>query len=85
MNEHRKRSLMKTITWRAIATTTTMALVFLSTGELTLTLSIGALDVIFKLIFYYAHERAWNVVPWGKNRGKRTWNIVSRVKNLRQK
>ena len=62
-----------------------MALVFLSTGELSLTLSIGALDVVLKLIFYYAHERLWNVVSWGKNSGKRTWNIVSWIKNRWQK
>lgn len=62
-----------------------MSLVFLSTGELALTLSIGALDVVLKLFFYYAHERVWNIVPWGKNRGRRTWSIFSWVKNRGQK
>ena len=64
MNEHRKRSLVKAVTWRAIATLTTMTLVFLFTGEVALTLGIGALDIIFKLIFYYGHERTWNLVKW---------------------
>jgi len=68
MNERRRRSLIKALTWRAIATATTMALVFLFTGELTLTLGVGALDIILKLIFYYGHERAWNRILWGRNK-----------------
>ena len=68
MDEFRKRSFVKTISWRVIATSITMSLVFLLTGELTLATSVGALDVISKLIFYYGHERLWNLIKWGKHK-----------------
>jgi len=68
MNEHRKRSLIKSITFRVIATLTTMLLVFLFTKELNITLVVGFLDTVTKLFIYYAHERAWNLIKWGKNK-----------------
>jgi len=29
-------------------------------------LGVGLVEVILKMIFYYLHERAWNKVSWGK-------------------
>ena len=55
-----KRALLKTITWRFIASATTFALVYIGTGELSLSLSVGGAEVILKMLFYYLHERAWN-------------------------
>ncbi len=68
MVEQKRRSLVKALTWRAIATATTMTLVFLFTGEMSLAVGVGALDIIFKLIFYYVHERAWNKLSWGRHK-----------------
>lgn len=67
MIERKKRSIAKAFTWRALATTITMLLVFLFTGEIELSLGIGVLDVLVKLLVYYLHERAWNRVRWGKH------------------
>ena len=36
-----------------------MVLVFISTGEWALMLSVGFFDVLLKLGLYYIHERAW--------------------------
>jgi len=55
----RKKSVWKAISWRVIATVTTMVLVFISTGEWALMLSVGFFDVLLKLGLYYIHERAW--------------------------
>lgn len=66
IHERKRRSLAKAVSWRVIATLTTMVLVFIATGEWALTLGVGALDVIFKLIFYFGHERMWNLITWGK-------------------
>ncbi len=68
MSESHKRSLAKTISWRIIATTTTMTLVFIFTGELTLSLGVGALEVVTKMFFYYIHERLWNKSLWGEKK-----------------
>jgi len=66
MQEKKQRSIVKAITWRFIATLTTMALVFIFTKEWKLSLGVGVLDVVIKLCFYYLHERGWNKVQWGK-------------------
>ena len=59
------RSIAKALTWRVIATTTTMVAVFLVSGQLDLALGVGAIDVSAKLLFYYLHERAWGNFSWG--------------------
>lgn len=55
----KKHLLAKTISWRFIATFTTILLVFTFTGELTLSIGLGVVEVITKLILYYGHERIW--------------------------
>ncbi len=64
--EKSKRSIAKAITWRFVATTITVLLVLIFTGELVLAGSVGAADVISKLIAYYIHERAWDRVDYGR-------------------
>ena len=65
MTERHVRSVFKGMTWRIIATMTTTLLVYIFTGSLVLAAEIGVLEVTLKLMFYYAHERAWNVTSWG--------------------
>ncbi len=60
MNEVRKIWVLKTLSWRVIATCTTMFLAYAVTGQLEFVASIGIGDVILKMIFYYMHEKAWN-------------------------
>jgi uncharacterized membrane protein len=49
-----------------IATVITMAVAFSITGELEFALEIGLLDTSIKLVAYFAHERMWLRLPWGK-------------------
>ncbi len=65
MMETNLRSIIKGITWRMVASLTTVTLVFLYTGDLTLTLQVGLLEVTVKVLFYYLHERFWGRVHWG--------------------
>jgi adenylylsulfate kinase len=60
------RSVAKAVTWRVIATTTTMFLVYIFTGKLDLSLGVGFFDVFMKLAFYFLHERAWDRVWYGR-------------------
>jgi uncharacterized membrane protein len=64
MRKARKRSVIKALTWRVIATSTTMVLAYAATGDLKVAGAIGAADVVIKLLFYYVHERAWGRIPW---------------------
>ena len=63
--ETQKRSIAKTISFRILATITTIVLVLVFTGDLKIAGSVGFLDVISKLLLYYFHERAWIKVKWG--------------------
>jgi uncharacterized membrane protein len=65
MHESHKRSILKGITWRAIASATTMIVVYVVTGDLALVASVGAVDIIAKVFFYYLHERTWGKIQWG--------------------
>lgn len=61
-----KRSLVKTISWRVIGTIDTVLITWLITRTLTIAFSIGAIELISKMILYFVHERIWNTIKWGK-------------------
>ena len=63
--ESPKRSIIKSLSWRITATLTTVLLVFLLSGNITLAFSIGGLEIIIKLVIYYLHERVWTKINWG--------------------
>lgn len=63
--ESRLRSIFKAITYRIIGTITTAVVAFAVTGEASLALAIGAVEPFAKIIIYYLHERAWQLLPRG--------------------
>ncbi len=63
--ESHLRSVLKGLTWRIIATSTTILVAYVLTGEMDLAIKVGALEFVLKLIIYYAHERVWQRVPRG--------------------
>ena len=65
MDKHR-RSLAKTISWRVVATLTTAILIYMFTSSAILSFGIGMMDLMLKSVFYYAHERIWNRIGWGR-------------------
>ena len=64
--ESQQRTLVKTISWRVVATLTTAILVFIFTGNFTIALEVGAFEVVAKLLLYYLHERGWSHISWGR-------------------
>ncbi len=66
--ESRKRSIVKTITWRIIATLITVSIVYFFTREVVLSAGIGLVDVIVKVIAYYSHERIWDRIYFGRRK-----------------
>jgi uncharacterized membrane protein len=60
------RSLAKAVSWRIVATITTMLLVFMFTGNLVVSGGVGLTEVISKIIIYYVHERVWNALSFGR-------------------
>ena len=66
MHEGKNRSALKAFSWRVIATTTGMSLVYLFTGKMELIAGFGIGDVALKVVFYFIHERLWNRVSFGR-------------------
>nr|WP_282123016.1 DUF2061 domain-containing protein [Algibacter mikhailovii] len=60
------RSVAKALSWRVVGTLDTLLVSYVLTGEMSLAASIASVDFITKLILYFFHERAWNVINWGK-------------------
>jgi len=70
------KSVMKSISWRIVGTLDTMVISYLITGQVTIALSIGSVEVLTKTILYYFHERLWahihkiKVNLWNKSNAK---------------
>ncbi len=65
--ENRIRAVIKTLSWRLLATLTTILLVYIFVGKVEIAAAVGGLEVITKLVLYYFHERAWNKIHLGKH------------------
>jgi len=78
VDDSRKRHLIKTITWRLIGTLDTIVLSWLITGNSTIGLKIGLVEVITKMILYYGHERVWYRINFGldQRRKKKKWKKI---------
>lgn len=62
------RSLVKGFSWRVVATTTTIIIVYIFFGRLDLAIAAGALEWVAKIALYWGHERAWFKIKWGRKR-----------------
>jgi adenylylsulfate kinase len=63
--ETKKRSIVKAVSYRFLATSTTFLLAFVFTGSIEIATSISILDFVFKLGIYFLNERLWNLTSWG--------------------
>ena len=58
-DDTRFKSLLKTISWRVLASTNTLMIARLLTGNLKTVGSIMSLEIFTKMFLYYMHERFW--------------------------
>jgi adenylylsulfate kinase len=63
-----KRSIAKGISWRIAATTTTIIIVYVFFGRLDLAIAAGLIETVLKVALYWAHERAWFKIKWGRKK-----------------
>ena len=66
MTDTRKRSLVKSITWRIICIVVSVVTAYLLTGRFDLSVAIGTIYNAITMVLYYFHERFWNIFEWGK-------------------
>jgi len=57
--ESRRKSIIKTITWRVIATLATTLVALLLSRNIEMAINIGLIDMALKILLYYCHERWW--------------------------
>ena len=66
--ETNTRSIVKGISWRVVATTTTIAIVYFFFDRLDLAIAAGMIETVLKVGLYWLHERLWFKVRWGKKK-----------------
>ncbi len=61
-----KETLIKTLIWRTIATTITILVSWLVTGNFKFGLAVGGIDTIIKTAGYFSYERIWSSINKNK-------------------
>ena len=75
MTEKHSRSVVKALSWRVTGTLDTIVVSYLVTGQVKMALSIGIVELFTKIGLYYAHERAWNRISFGRAKPDRDYQI----------
>ena len=70
-----RRSLVKALSWRLLATVITTLIVFGMTGKGEFAAKIGLADTFFKFFIYFGHERLWNRIPYGRKKQEPEYQI----------
>jgi adenylylsulfate kinase len=60
--ETRTVSLLKAISYRILGSLTTFLACFMFTGKPFISLGVSVFDFFFKIVLFYVHERAWEMV-----------------------
>jgi uncharacterized membrane protein len=62
--ESRRRSIVKTLSYRVIVTVILVVVTFVFTGSLYQTSAISIVFALLATIAYYVHERVWTTIKW---------------------
>jgi uncharacterized membrane protein len=64
--EDHSRSLMKTVTYRTFIVAMDFTIAYAITGNIAVSAGFTTVTNAIKTVGYYAHERAWDGIHWGK-------------------
>ena len=59
MKKDKLRHILKTISYRFFSMILTFIISFIIIGDISISIGISSLDLIFKSTLYYVHERIW--------------------------
>lgn len=62
------RSILKAVSYRLLAAVATMTIVFFFTRRIVLSVGVGLVESVAKIICYYIHERVWSFIGFGKKK-----------------
>jgi uncharacterized membrane protein len=65
MKETVLRSVVKAYSYRLCGTVTTVIISYVMTGQLMISIAIGATEFVVKPALYWVHERMWTKIWWG--------------------
>ncbi len=68
--ETKRRSLVKAVSWRILATTITTGIVYALFGRLDLAVAAGVIESTSKIVMYFVHERIWERIGFGRKKVK---------------
>ena len=63
---YNKKHILKTISWRILATFTTIMLAWIISGDPMIGLAVGSWEFFLKMLMYYLHEKAWHKIVFKK-------------------
>lgn len=66
--ERKRRSIVKTITWRAVGTIDTIIISWIVVGDINFAVTIGGIELFTKMTLYFLHERAWDRSNFGREK-----------------
>ena len=64
--ETRRRTLVKSCSYRVVGGLVTMSVAYAATGQMSAAAAIGLIDTLVKLGVFYAHERLWLRIDYGR-------------------
>jgi uncharacterized membrane protein len=66
MKVTKSRSLVKALSYRIWGTLSSVAVAYVITKNAALSVTIAFWETVVKVFIYYAHERGWNMIQWGR-------------------
>jgi uncharacterized membrane protein len=64
--EKHARTIFKTLSWRILASSTTLLLVYFFTNDVIISAGVCIIEMIVKTLIYYIHERVWDKTNYGR-------------------
>jgi adenylylsulfate kinase len=66
MKVTKTRSFVKALSYRIWGTLSSVAVAYVITKNTSLSITIAFWETVVKVFIYYAHERGWNYIQWGR-------------------
>ena len=66
MKVTKTRSFVKALSYRIWGTLSSVVVAYAITKNASLSITIAFWETVVKVFIYYAHERGWNMIQWGR-------------------
>jgi len=65
--EGQPRTISKILTWRVLITASNFVIPYIITGSFGSAALFGGIATVINMFIFWAHERLWNRITWGKS------------------